>query len=293
MMTATEYALAPFAAVGLVTIVSKLHDTFRFFLRDRDSGPEDRDNFTYSYSPPPGCRAVWVGGKKVWERDAEVTSSGHTFGGHPDKSIASDTWPRFADGGIVDTHLGELPIVPGSDYGFEIKRTGGTRPDNAFAYFVDGDEMELVQHGTGKVLKRLWEKKDCYATEQNPPLRQVPPNMGSDAVPYAGPNYVSDEDLAEEMKGLIHFFGEPETGYFDDPARLGHRLGGDLAWDFKGYGLVAADGSIWVAPDERVHSGIVLMQASEMGKAARFGWTYERESNGNSNTVWVRREYGA
>lgn len=257
MMTATEYALAPFAAVGLVTIVSKLHDTFRFFLRDRD---------------------------------AEVTSSGHTFGGHPDKSIASDTWPRFADGGIVDTHLGAPDVLHS---GYDIRRTGGNRPDNAFAYFVDGDEMELVQHGTGKVLKRLWEKKDCYETEQNPPLRQVPPNMGSDAVPYAGPNYVSDEDLAEEMKGLIHFFGEPEPGYFDDPARLGHRLGGDLAWDFKGYGLVAADGSIWVAPDERVHSGIVLMQASEMGKAARFGWTYERESNGNSNTVWVRREYGA
>lgn len=246
MLTATEYALAPFAAVGLVTIVSKLHDTFRFFLRDRDPAMEGHDNF----------------GRP------EVTSG-------------------------VTVPLGGGLKIENVERSYEIKRTGDDQPNNAFAYFVDGDEMELVQHGTGKVLKRLWEKKDCYATEQNPPLAQVPPNMGSDAVPYAGPNYVSDEDLAEEMKGLIHFFGEPEPGYFDDPVRLGHRLGGDLAWDFKGYGLVAADGAIWVAPDERVHSGIVLMQASEMGKAARFGWTYERESNGNSNTVWVRREHGA
>lgn len=223
MLTATEYALAPFAAVGLVTIVSKLHDTFRFFLRppgypgpDGESGP--------SPSARPYCYGSFEEGGVARERDCRMCGS----------------------------------------------------LDRCFAES-----------------KPLWAKKDRYVTEQNPPLRQVPPNMGSDAVPYAGPNYVSDDDLAEEMKGLIHFFGEPEPGYFDDPARLGHRLGGDLAWDFKGYGLVAADGSIWVAPDERVHSGIVLMQASEMGKAARFGWTYERESNGNSDLVWVRREHGA
>ncbi len=212
MLTATEYALAPFAAVGLVTIVSKLHDTFRFFLSEREPvatnhGVEsDSSNFTYSYAPPQGCQAVWVDGKKVWERD-EVTSSGRTFGGHPDKSIASDTWPHYPDG--------------------------------------NGDVMELVQFGTGKVLRRvvrdqmegrpldpiaevqarmkahrlftaehlddkvadpLWMKKDCYVTERDSMLQQHVPNVGGEGNPdYAGPNYTAEEDLADEMKGTYHF----------------------------------------------------------------------------------------
>lgn len=268
MTTTTELILAPLAAIGAYALAVKAHDTFKFFLGMPKEG-----------GVLPSCYGTYEHSHKWAERDCGTCRHENLCAFETDRRRSEVT-------------SGELPIVPGSDYGFEIKRTGGNQPNNAFAYFVDGDEVELVQHGTGKVLKRLWAKKDCYATEQDPPLRQVPPNIGSEAVPYAGPNYVAEEDLADEMKGLIHFFGEPQTGFFDQPERLDYPMGGDLAWDYAGLGLVAGDGTIWVAPDERVSVGIALLKASEMAKAARFGWTYA-DDNRDPEYVWVDRVYGA
>lgn len=91
------------------------------------------------------------------------------------------------------------------------------------------------------------------------PLKQVPPNMGGldSKVPYAGPNYVSEDEMVEIMRPTPYYFSE----------------GGDLAWEYE-FGRVAGDGCIWTAPDERVATGIVRIHASEMTKASRFGWQF-------------------
>lgn len=225
MLTATEYALAPFAAVGLVTIVSKLHDTFRFFLSEREPvatnhGVEsDSSNFIYSYSPPPGCQAVWVDGKKVWE-NGEVTSEALRSA----KDVAQDVRESGEDrpscygrylAGQAEAERGCRMCRHMDDCYLEkmlrrvvLDQMEG-RPLDPIAEVqarMKAHRLFTAEHLDDKVADPLWMKKDCYVTEQDSMLQQHVPNVGGEGNPdYAGPNYVADEDLADEMKGIWHF----------------------------------------------------------------------------------------
>lgn len=112
-----------------------------------------------------------------------------------------------------------------------------------------------------------------------------PPNMGGigAAVPYAGPNYVGEEDIAEEMKGMPHFFARPgKVISLQDAALLD-----DLAATFV-LGHVAPDGSIWTAPNERFAVGVVQIPWNERRKAEIFGWEFVGDGDA-PGTVQMRR----
>ena len=221
MLTATEYALAPFAAVGLVTIVSKLHDTFKFFLRPQGGyvPPEDAEplavivddgrgrgtfnpekgGFTYFYEPAPDCRAVWVDNQKVWERDAEVTSSDEM------------ELVQHATGKVLKRS--EKPKIDACP-GHSIRDVRDNLAD-AVKDQMDGRPLKAHRLFTAEYLdpmpaKPLWDKKDCLVNETDGMLRQHVPNIGGVGnVPYAGPNYTSEDDLADEMRGVWHFGFDP------------------------------------------------------------------------------------
>lgn len=254
MTTTTELILAPLAAIGSYALAVKAHEAFKFFRTMPKEG-----------GVLPGCYGDFQHNQAWAERDCGNCRHENT--------CAFETSRRRSE---------VTSIMPSDKPKFDA---------------CPGQKMELVQHVTGNVLRTvgeevepLWMKKDCYATEQDPPLARTMPNMGGldSAVPYGGPNYVAEEDLADEMKGLIHFYAEPAPSFFDEsPARLDYPMGGDLAWDYRGLGMVAGDGTIWTAPDERCRNGSVILVAREIGKAARFGWTYKGEAG--AGYVWVER----
>jgi hypothetical protein len=123
---------------------------------------------------------------------------------------------------------------------------------------------ELAQQE--KVKEALWPAGD--EGEPLPPALAAPPNIGGeDHPPYAGPNYVRDEDVAEEMIGLPHFYAQPAEVVPLTPCVL------DLAFDFE-LGHVAPDGAVWAQPDLRVQYGAVQIPWAEQAKAARFGWEF-------------------
>lgn len=186
----------------------------------------------------------------------------------------------FHSGGIVDTHLGVPDITGGGIDYYHVKNQRLAPTVQPKADFFDISATEHVDP--------LWAKKDCYATEKDPPLSQVIPNMGGldGKVAYRGPNYVTDLDVAGAMKGLMHFFVDPSEAHIERALRGG----GDLAWEYH-FGRIAPDGSVWCAGDERKHRGEALIHSSEMVKAARFGWTFTRDST-TPGYVWASREIG-
>ncbi|HLP68341.1 MAG TPA: hypothetical protein VK181_12565 [Rhizobium sp.] len=221
-----ETALIALAGVGTFTILAKAQDAYRYFLRNRldEVTSEDRDNF------------------------------GSVFGGHPEKSLAADTWPHstpYCHGTYTSGSVAAERDCGNCRQALSCIQETGVRRSRARSVFDDT------------------------------PVKQTPPNMGGLGNPeYQGPNYVEGDEFAESMKGVPHYFVDQSRNFFDAPYRLDlpmNPLSGDLAWSYE-LGRVAPDGSIWSAPDERVQSGTALVHASEMVKAARFGWTYESDS---------------
>lgn len=257
-----ETALIALAGVGAFTILAKAQDAYRYFLRNRldEVTSEDRDNFGSVFKYAPSCYGEHLSGNIAAERDCDHCAS--------TLSCIAETGKRhlIAESSFVK------PTWPDEEW--EAQQRESLRKNL--------DDLD------GATAKPLWAKKPCYATEKDGLLAQTPPNMGGlGNPPYQGPNYVGDEELAEQMKHLSHYFVE---GFFDKPERLDlpmNPLRGDLTWTYE-FGRIAPDGSVWTAPDERVQNGKVLIHASEMVKAARFGWTYDCDSS-KPAYVWAVR----
>lgn len=123
--------------------------------------------------------------------------------------------------------------------------------------------------------------------EPLPAAMKAPPNLGGEGrPPYQGPNYVADEEVAEEMIGLPHFYSQPAQVIEITSA---NECVLDLAFDFEP-GHVAPDGTIWSTRTERITHGVVQIPWSEQMKAARFGWEFV--GNGDEpGKCQVRREH--